>query len=97
MTTTDQFREDAEFLRDFAGQLARDIGSDDATRIEHIANSLDIAATVMFTPSQLLEKRAEEYISKQLDRHLPPHGCTSDPENQDVLLWLIYQALKSEM
>jgi len=97
MTTTEQFREDAEWLREQAESLlARVAGEvdkserEDATRLQHIANSLDIAATVMFTPSLVLEKRAEELVAKEVEHFIDNKQGTST-----ILLWLIYQALKS--
>jgi len=106
MTTTEQFREDAEFLREQScNLLARMEGEEgekpeyaDVERLQHIANSLDIAATVMFTPSLVLEKRLEEILSNSVESALDEikEGAVLNRAFvQDSLLWLIYQALKS--
>jgi len=100
MSTSEDLKADAEWLREFAEELHLDDftiesnpDSVEATRLKHIANSLDIAATAMFEPSQL-EKRAEEYMADGITRAL------NDIENGDsgtadfrqlTMLWLIYR------
>ena len=98
MTTTEQFREDAAFLREQADSLqARMEGeeggkpeAEDVERLRHIANNVEMAAQAMFTPSLQLEKRAEEEAARTIEAIVEGKG-----EFQPLLLWLIYQALKS--
>lgn len=107
-TTTEEFREDAKFLRELATN-AKQRGMDEGPerlflggeieRLERIANNVDMMAQVMFTPRIQLEKRIEEVTANKIEVALGYlENDTHKSTHQEVMivlgLWRIEKALR---